>query len=679
MELTPIVYPKLNKFDLTVKSVIDLKIKFNEVLNFRKHIGKRIYFVFESVLYSGKLFYEINSNNQKEYYIVDVPNLDYNTLSVNSAIEIYDTFSITKDNELATFQDIADYFIASGANFSAVNGLIYENYNFQSLPGLLTPFDKTKIASKSLLIKSNDLDFDNLWRKLTDFEIFSDSTDVSNELNFIIKDTNNYVLNATVSLVKNGTSVDIVYFKVNHCNIPSESPIFLKFTNLEFYTGQNFLRVEAKISDTHSKRQEVYFGINNFDSLKIPVSMITKSTVVKFVTDLTYITVDKNLVEINPKTITTNEKTIPVFDNDIVVNLSGSKTLGRYVTGDIIPAQGKTSEEVLNLIASEPIIPTLSLSSNTVIEFNQTAINNVLTFGYTIHSLGASVTSAILEFKRANALTWTTLTSNPVLNLFNHELTDTEFNANSFQYRYIVVDSLGATNHIEFEIIPEAYVPPSIIFNLEAQIVRLYETALKREVGNNGSNLSGSCSRNSNLVPILTSEWFVKTDDSGSYTTLATPYDLAETGGVVSPISHNVIYPNRYVHFKLVITDEFTTTFVEKTINFENLIFYGNSVDFVNTSVKVRNLPSKRFIDDSNVFILNTGNSDNIFTVAIPANKTLVSVIDLDSLNANLTSEYNITIFDVNDMQNGPSSYKVCMMVSAIPYSTNHRHQITIS
>lgn len=46
-----------------------------------------------------------------------------------------------------------------------------------------------------------------------------------------------------------------------------------------------------------------------------------------------------------------------VFQNDIVVSLSGGKTLGKYTNGQTIPAAGKTMEEVLNLIATEYIFP----------------------------------------------------------------------------------------------------------------------------------------------------------------------------------------------------------------------------------------------------------------------------------------------------------------------------------
>ena len=68
------------------------------------------------------------------------------------------------------------------------------------------------------------------------------------------------------------------------------------------------------------------------------------------------------------------------FQNDIVVSLSGGKTFGRYASGDTIPATGKTAAEVLQLATVEPIDPTVSLTSSTTIQFNQTSISNVINF-----------------------------------------------------------------------------------------------------------------------------------------------------------------------------------------------------------------------------------------------------------------------------------------------------------
>lgn len=49
-----------------------------------------------------------------------------------------------------------------------------------------------------------------------------------------------------------------------------------------------------------------------------------------------------------------------VFTNDIPVILSGSKTLGKYVNGQTIPAVGKTPQQVWNDVAAEYLNPAFS-------------------------------------------------------------------------------------------------------------------------------------------------------------------------------------------------------------------------------------------------------------------------------------------------------------------------------
>jgi hypothetical protein len=45
------------------------------------------------------------------------------------------------------------------------------------------------------------------------------------------------------------------------------------------------------------------------------------------------------------------------FSSDIVVSLSGGKTLGKYTNGQTIPSNGLTAEQVMRLIAIEYILP----------------------------------------------------------------------------------------------------------------------------------------------------------------------------------------------------------------------------------------------------------------------------------------------------------------------------------
>jgi len=108
-------------------------------------------------------------------------------------------------------------------------------------------------------------------------------------------------------------------------------------------------------------------------------------------------------------------------------------------------------------------------------------------------------------------------------------------------------------------------------------------------------------------------------------------------------------------------------------------IFYSDSSSIPGTSAAVRALTNNRFTDAGNTFILNTGSTNTHYTVAMPATHSLVSVIDIDALNANITANYILTTFNVNDAGGNPVSYKVYTMTNAVPYGTSHQHQITIS
>lgn len=114
-------------------------------------------------------------------------------------------------------------------------------------------------------------------------------------------------------------------------------------------------------------------------------------------------------------------------------------------------------------------------------------------------------------------------------------------------------------------------------------------------------------------------------------------------------------------------------------IRFSHKIFHGPASVAPSNSAQVRALPSNRFVSEGNILTLNTGNTERIFIIAIPNTKNLVSVIDLDALNANITTSYILNTFSVNNEGGTPIPYKIFIMTNATPYSSNHRHQITLS
>lgn len=114
-------------------------------------------------------------------------------------------------------------------------------------------------------------------------------------------------------------------------------------------------------------------------------------------------------------------------------------------------------------------------------------------------------------------------------------------------------------------------------------------------------------------------------------------------------------------------------------------IFFAPVSVIPTTSAQVRAfVGTSIFNTGTTTFTLNTGTTEVNFMFAIPNTagagntRTLTSVIDLDAANANLTSSYLLTTFNVDDANGVGVSYKVYSLTIAVPYSTNHRHQITI-
>lgn len=134
------------------------------------------------------------------------------------------------------------------------------------------------------------------------------------------------------------------------------------------------------------------------------------------------------------------------FTGNLTVNLANGKTFGKYQNGQTIPASGKTTSEVIQLAITETINPTISLSLNpTTILIGQTGISNQLTFSYTINNPGATLNSALLEWKRSNESIWSNLATNPS-SPYTHNNTNTSSNNNAYNYRYIITDSVGGIN-----------------------------------------------------------------------------------------------------------------------------------------------------------------------------------------------------------------------------------------
>lgn len=375
------------------------------------------------------------------------------------------------------------------------------------------------------------------------------------------------------------------------------------------------------------------------------------------------------------------------FPADLTVSLSNNKTFGRYANGQIIPCSGKTPEEVIQMAIVEAINPTVTLASLTSVAFNQTSINNILNFNYTINTLGASVSSATLEWRRNNTGLWTVLSTSTTSNTYTHTITDSSFNTQPFNYRYTVTDSSGASTTKTLDITPASYVAPTSSISVSGASISTPESNLIREKGNVSSNISGSITRNSINVNLVS--YVVQfQSDGGAWVDIGSPVNISGGSFTISSFNHNPSQSATVnsISYRIKIIDAYQqslnsqTYSSSSTVSFKNIIFYGDSSSSPTNSSQVRSLLNKIFSDGSNPFNLITGTTNTKFTVALPSNQSISLVEDLDAFNLNITSDYAMTTFLVNDSGGSATSYKVYTKSQAVPYTDvvgGHRHRVT--
>lgn len=106
--------------------------------------------------------------------------------------------------------------------------------------------------------------------------------------------------------------------------------------------------------------------------------------------------------------------------------------------------------------------------------------------------------------------------------------------------------------------------------------------------------------------------------------------------------------------------------------------FLGPVAASPTNSATVRAISAGDFHTGVSIFNLATGTALTKFVVALPPGVTISLVIDLDALNANITSQYVLTgTINVVDAGGTNRSYNIYEMNIGAPYSTDHRHQIT--
>jgi hypothetical protein len=375
-----------------------------------------------------------------------------------------------------------------------------------------------------------------------------------------------------------------------------------------------------------------------------------------------------------------------VFPNDLSVSISASKSFGRYINGDTIPSTGKTVAEVIELALREPIAPTLVLSSSTAVLFNQTVIDNLLEMSYTINSYEAEIAAATLEWRRNDEGDWTVLSTTTVTPFqYSHTLTDTNYNSQSFNYRYTVSDSLGASSYALLEITPTVYQIPTVNLQISASAFSYPETYTKRESGNFKSIITGLVESNNPYIPLKTysvqydvndEEQWVNVPGLSNINVTTSPQSIPST--IHDPTGDNL---TSSLSYRLQVVDGFQTSSLSASyIDFQYMMYYGTSSIVPTVSSHIRRLQNRIFADSASPTILNTEDG-KIFVFATPFTSSayygIYEVLDLDASYSNLIDRYVLYTFDVNDSGSNAIPYNVYVNSNAIAYTDrSHRHQV---
>lgn len=363
------------------------------------------------------------------------------------------------------------------------------------------------------------------------------------------------------------------------------------------------------------------------------------------------------------------------YINNFVVSLSGGKRFLKWDSGQTVPAAGKTAEELLLEGAVEAINPTLTLTRTSAQpEFNQTSINNVISYTRVINSLGASVATASLEFWNGSA--WVVLSNDTNNGIFTHNLTVANFFLGTWQYRYIVVDTAGGTTTASLTFGPKAYVAPSISFSALAGTLVSPESHTVRERGNTSSTLQGSTTRNSPLVNISSYQFAVSVN-GGAYSNIGSSVALAAAGGSFTPLADSTNSASSVtVTYRVTITDAYTTTQATYTITYKYIMFFGDvDVSAPLNSATIRGL-QRRFWDAGSPFTFNTGTTNRRFIVAMDSARGLSQALDTNN-NVDLTSVFVNNTFNVNDAGGNATIYNNYVYTNAIPYNPQVTIRIT--
>ena len=319
-----------------------------------------------------------------------------------------------------------------------------------------------------------------------------------------------------------------------------------------------------------------------------------------------------------------NQGATLIFTNTNLV----PETTGGYIAGQpATPAEGLNIQESMDKLLFKPIAPTLTLTATPQPEFNQPVNYNIsLNWTVQINSVGASIDSLLLEFRRGSD-SWTTLTTDINLTTINHNITSVD-NRN-IDYRLTVTDTKGASKTINITRSVQNYSQPS------GSITKApFQNVIERGVD---ITVNSSVTRNRQYA-IISNVKLQKSINGGVWATVREEngVDLGALINLTEYISSNG-NNDAQVKFRILVTDSGNSNNAQIALTTTDLIlpyFFGKSSSAITPTQGIFTGANKVVANSSGTININFNANGEYLWFATPVGSTTKTNWFVTALNA---------------------------------------------
>lgn len=359
-----------------------------------------------------------------------------------------------------------------------------------------------------------------------------------------------------------------------------------------------------------------------------------------------------------------------IFLDDFTVNLPNNQTgipNGTQVhAGDLIAP-------FIEAAFKQATPPAVSVNTNTSVQpYNQTNINLAVSIAYTINTSGATLQNIKLERSRDNA-TWTTLlNTGTATSSYNDNGINPTVDNSPIYYKLTITDTAGGTNSNTKQVTFSTYAAPSVSLSVGSTV---------RERGDVNTNITGTITRNTPNIALASYQVQYQVNGAGSWINIGSPVTASGASQAIS-INHNdtSLNTSSSLIYRVQVTDaQQTTTSGTQTVSFIYRLWYDNVAAAPVTSANVRAIANTQLTNAGNTFTMVTGTTNTNFVIVLPPGKSLVSVLNVENSNQNITSEFIPGSISVNDFGGTAVTYTMYKKTTSIPYSPSNHFAITIA